>query len=256
MEKKIKKLQFKAIVLAAGRGNRLGSLGRDMPKPLLHVKAEQSILEYTLLSMNKAGLFEKVIIVTGYMHAAIRSMVNGLSPRINFEIQDVVNPQYASKSVLYSVEAGLHAVGDGDILLMNGDTLFSVAVFDEMKQALLVRGMPKGAVIGSVKSEFDSDDIRVQFDDVNEIIHIGKNLNQASGVSCGIILISSSLRTHYAAKLSELKHLDKVIHHEIIEGLCREGVPIAFMPVPLHAWLEIDAIEDLHIAREWFCGEI
>jgi ADP-glucose pyrophosphorylase len=52
----IKKLQFKAIVLAAGRGNRLGSLGQDLPKPLLHVKAEQSILEYTLLSMSKARL--------------------------------------------------------------------------------------------------------------------------------------------------------------------------------------------------------
>lgn len=245
-------MQFKAIVLAAGRGNRLGSLGQDLPKPLLHVKAEQSILEYTLLSMNKTGLFEKVIIVTGYMHSAIRSMIKGLSPRINFEVQDVVNPQYASKSVLYSVEAGLHAVGDGDILLMNGDTLFSVAVFDEMEQALLARGMPKGAVIGSAKSVFDNDDIRVQIDDVSGIVHIGKNLNQAGGVSCGIILISSSLRTHYAAKLSELKHLDKVIHHDIIEALCREGVPIAFMPVPLHDWLEIDAIEDLRMARESF----
>ena len=248
------KLQFKAIVLAAGRGNRLGPLGQDMPKPLLHIKAEQSILEYTLLSMSTAGLFEEVIIVTGYMHSAIRSMIKGLSPRINFEIQDVVNPQYASKSVLYSVEAGLHAVGDGDILLMNGDTLFSVAVFDEMKRALLMKDMPKGAVIGSVKSVFDSDDIRVQFDDVNGIVHIGKNLKQAGAVSCGIILISSGLRTYYAAKLSQLKHLDKVIHHEIIEALCHEGVPITFVPVSLHDWLEIDAVEDLHIAREWFGG--
>jgi choline kinase len=227
-----------------------------MPKPLLHIKAEQSILEYTLLSMNKTGLFKKVIIVTGYMHSAMRSMIRGLAPRINFEIQDVVNPQYASKSVLYSVEAGLHAVGEGDILLMNGDTLFSVSVFDEMKQALLRRGMPKGAVIGSMKSEFDSDDIRVQFDDVNGIVHIGKNLKQAGAVSCGIILISSSLRAYYAAKLNELKRLDKVIHHDIIEGLCRDGVPIAFMPVPLRDWLEIDAIEDLHFARKGFGGGI
>ena len=249
-------LRFKGIVLAAGRGNRLGSLSQDMPKPLLHIKGEKSILEYTLLSMSKAGLFEKVIVVTGYMHSAIRSMISGLSTKVSFEIQDVVNPQYASRNVLYSVEAGLRAAGEGDILLMNGDTVFSVAVFDELKQALLMKDMPKVAVIGSVKSVFDGDDIRVQLDSSGRIVHVGKNLERAGAVSCGIILISSSMRTRYDDKISELKDMDKVIHHDIIEALCREGAPIAFVPVPICNWLEIDAIDDLHKARESFGCDI
>ncbi len=234
----------------------MSPLSQSTPKPLLRFRSEQSILEYSLLSMGKAGIFEKAVIVTGYMHSAIRSMIKGLSPRLNFEIQDVVNPQYASKSVLYSVEAGLHAVGDGDILLINGDTLFSIAVFDKMKQTLLMGDVPKGAVIGSMKSVLDSDDIQVQLDNLGRIVHIGKNLEQAVAVSCGIILISSSLRAHYVAKLAELKPLDKVIHHDIIEALCRERVPIGFISVALRDWLEVDTIEDLHVAKERFRGDI
>jgi choline kinase len=249
-------LKFKAIILAAGRGERLVSPIQNIPKPLLHFRSDQSILEYTLLSMSKAEIFEKAIIVTGYMHSAIRRMIKGLSPRINFEIQDVVNPQYASKSVLYSVEVGLRAVGDGDILLMNGDTLFSVPVFHKIKQALLVKGMPKGAVMGSVKSIFDSDDVLLEFDNSGWIVHVGKNLKQAVAISCGIVLISSSLRAHYAAALRELKSSNKIIHHDIIETLCRRGVPLSFIPVALDGWLEVDTIEDLRIARERFGGDI
>jgi len=250
------KLKLKAVILAAGRGERLGSLAQNTPKPLLHFKPGQSILEYTLLSMSKAEIFEKAIIVTGYRHFAIRRMIKGLSPRINFEIQDVVNPQYASKSVLYSVEVGLHAAGDGHILLMNGDTLFSVPVFHKIKQALLMRRVPKGAVIGSMKSIFDGDDVLVELDNLGRIVHTGKNLKQAVAVSCGIVLISSSLRAHYAATLRELKLLKKVIHHDIIDSLCCRGVLFSFIPVALNDWLEVDTIEDLQIARERFGGDI
>jgi choline kinase len=251
-----RKLKLKAIILAAGHGQRLGSLTQNTPKPLLHFRLGQSILEYTLLAMSKAEMFEKAVIVTGHMHAAVTRVIKSLSPNINFEIQDVVNPQYASKSVLYSVEAGLHTAGDGDILLMNGDTLFSMSVFDKIKRALLAMGVPKGAVIGSVKSVFDGDDVLVEFDNSLRIVHIGKNLRQARAISCGIIFISGGLRTDYVATLTELKPLDNVIHHDVIEGLCRNGVPISFIPVALHDWLEVDTIEDLHMASEKFGGDM
>lgn len=248
--------KFKAVILAAGCGQRLGSLAQNTPKPLLHFKSGQSILEYTLLSMSKAEIFQEAVIVTGYMHVAVRRMIEDLSPNINFEIQDVLNPQHASKSVLYSVEVGLHAAGNGDTLLMNGDTLFSVPVFHEMKQALLTRDVPKGAVIGSVKSIFDGDDVLVEFDNSLRIVHIGKNLKQAQAVSCGIIFISASLRANYAATLKELKPSDNVVHHDIIEALCRRKVPIDFIPVALHDWLEVDTIADLRMANERFGGDI
>lgn len=251
-----KKLKLKAIILAAGLGQRLGSLAKNTPKPLLSFGSGQSILEYTLLSMSKAKIFEKAVIVTGHMNSAVKRMITDLSPKIDFEIQDVLNPQYASKGVLYSVEVGLHAAGDGDILLMNGDTLFSMPVFRDIKQALLTMGMSKGAVAGSVKSTFDRDDVLVEFDGSRRIVCIGKNLKQAQAVSCGIIFVSADLRTHYVAALTELKPLDKLIHHDVIEALCRKGVSISFIPVALHDWLEVDTIADLHMANERFGGDI
>ena len=138
-----KELALKAVILAAGRGQRVGSLGQNTPKSLLSFRPGQSILGYTLLSMGKAEIIERAVIVTGHLHTAVTRTIEDLSPNVDFEIQEIVNREYAIKSVLYSVEAGLRVVGDGDVLLMNGDTIFAVPVFHDIKRALLAAGIPR-----------------------------------------------------------------------------------------------------------------
>lgn len=54
-----------AVVLAAGRGTRMGALTRDTPKPLLPLQG-RPILEHILLGMRDAGI-RRVLIVTGYL---------------------------------------------------------------------------------------------------------------------------------------------------------------------------------------------
>lgn len=51
---------MKAMILAAGRGERLRPLTDTLPKPLVKV-AEQSLIEYHLYSLAKAGITEVII---------------------------------------------------------------------------------------------------------------------------------------------------------------------------------------------------
>jgi len=53
-------MTMKALILAAGRGERMGMLTESMPKPLLTV-ADYHLIEYPLLRLKQAGITEIVI---------------------------------------------------------------------------------------------------------------------------------------------------------------------------------------------------
>jgi choline kinase len=245
-------LKLSAILLAAGKGKRLDALSENMPKPLVEIANGCSILEYTLRSMSKALLFDRVVVVTGYKHSAIKSLLEKLAPEMSFKLDNVVNRQYATRSVLYSVEVGLRAIRRGDIVVLNGDTIFSPAVFYIVEQTVQVKGFPLGGVVGSLKNTFDEDDIKLELDASGRILHVGKNLKSASAVSAGIVLISSGLRVQYENRLGELKDVKNVIHHDIIEALCVGGAPVTFIEVPPSEWFEVDTTSDALLLKERF----
>jgi choline kinase len=241
-----------AIILAAGTGKRLGMLGQKIPKPLLEFRPQQSILEYNLLTMNKADLFEKIMVVTGYMNSAIREVIKRILLSESLRIEDVVNPFYKSKSVLYSVELGLNSVGEGHILLMNGDTIFSSAMYDSIEKTVQACGVPYCSILGSLRDTYNDDDIMIQLDTNNQVKQIGKHLPSADAIASGMVLLSTSLRPRYEKKLREMKPLRNAIHHDIINSLCQDKNPITFIPTHADEWLEVDTLNDLNLARSIF----
>ena len=60
----------KAIVLAAGRGKRLGSITDNLPKPMVPVRGKP-ILKYVLSDLTSAGI-DEVLLVVGYRQETIR----------------------------------------------------------------------------------------------------------------------------------------------------------------------------------------
>jgi N-acetyl-alpha-D-muramate 1-phosphate uridylyltransferase len=61
---------MKAMLLAAGLGERMGKFTQDMPKPLLKIKG-QSLIEYHLYALAQAG-FKEVVINVSYFAAKIK----------------------------------------------------------------------------------------------------------------------------------------------------------------------------------------
>src|SRR6266404_3008195 len=56
---------MKAVILAAGRGTRMGNLTSDLPKPMLLGKKNKPILEEILEGLLAAGIRD-VFIITGF----------------------------------------------------------------------------------------------------------------------------------------------------------------------------------------------
>jgi NDP-sugar pyrophosphorylase family protein len=79
----------KAVVLAAGKGTRMGSLTEDLPKPMLPVRGKP-LLEHVLDHLREAGVRECGLI-TGYRHEVIEQHFAGYPMRLEFIHQAVIN---------------------------------------------------------------------------------------------------------------------------------------------------------------------
>lgn len=72
----------KAVLLAAGRGSRLGALTENQPKPLLSV-AGRPIIVHILDGLRRAGI-EEITVITGYLGDVLeRELGNGEASGLN-----------------------------------------------------------------------------------------------------------------------------------------------------------------------------
>jgi UDP-N-acetylglucosamine diphosphorylase / glucose-1-phosphate thymidylyltransferase / UDP-N-acetylgalactosamine diphosphorylase / glucosamine-1-phosphate N-acetyltransferase / galactosamine-1-phosphate N-acetyltransferase len=82
----------KAVLLAAGRGTRLGALTSERPKPMIPVRGAP-VLEHILLGLKSAGASEALIVV-GYRAEAIRDHFRDgshLGVSIHYAHQEIPN---------------------------------------------------------------------------------------------------------------------------------------------------------------------
>jgi D-glycero-D-manno-heptose 1,7-bisphosphate phosphatase len=113
-----------AVILAGGRGERLGKLTEHTPKPLLPV-AGRPFLEYIIERLKRHGI-QNVLLSVGY-----------LADRIIGQFGD---GRHLSMSIAYSVESEPAGTGgalllarnqlEETFLVLNGDTLFDINYTD------------------------------------------------------------------------------------------------------------------------------
>lgn len=103
-----------AVILAAGRGSRLGALTDGAPK-CLAVVGGRALIEHQLDALAAAGV-EDVTIVTGYRSGDVRRVVG---PRARY----VHNAEWSTTNSLYSLWLAGDQIGD-DVIVLNCDVLF------------------------------------------------------------------------------------------------------------------------------------
>lgn len=108
---------MQAVILAAGRGVRMGDLTNDAPKPMLKIN-NKPILEYILA--NLPNEISEIIIVVGYKGEIIKSYFKDLyqDKKIRYVVQNELN---GSGSALHSAKEFLH----DKFLVLNADDLYS-----------------------------------------------------------------------------------------------------------------------------------
>jgi len=111
----------RAILIAAGRGKRLGPHTEEIPKCMVQVGA-RPILGWVWDAFARAGIRE-LVVIRGYRGDVLESFVQGLVPRTVF----VDNPEWQSNNILLSLACARRFL-DQPCLLSYSDIIFTPAV--------------------------------------------------------------------------------------------------------------------------------
>ena len=107
---------MKAMILAAGRGERLRPLTDDVPKPLLKV-AGKSLIEHHLENLAKAG-FKEIIINTAWLADKLHQQLgDGSDYGVTIQYSDEGDALETAGGIINA----LPLLGDKPFLVVNGD---------------------------------------------------------------------------------------------------------------------------------------
>lgn len=226
-----------AIILAAGRGGRLGSLTSERPKCLLRVGV-RSLLEQQLEALRQQGL-DSIVVVGGYRAEAVEAELHGRAELL-------LNPRHAETNSLYSLWLAREFAAGGFVLL-NADVLFD----PEILHRVLKSPHPEAFAVER-RQEFNPEEMKVELAG-ERILALSKELpaERAHAENVGVLKFSAEGARVLFDRIEEL----------LAAGAEKQFCPYAFNAIaderPLHAvpidglpWVEIDFVEDLMRARE------
>ena len=110
------------VILAAGKGSRMGALGEGVPKWLLEV-GPRTIADRQLRAIEDAGdAVASTTVVTGHARDRVEQFLDGRPG-----VECVYNPEYASLNNWFSVLIALRAIDDGSapVVVLNSDLFAS-----------------------------------------------------------------------------------------------------------------------------------
>lgn len=229
---------LKIVILAAGKGSRLGDLTREIPKNLVEVSG-RPIIDYQLDALRSSGISDdRIIVITGHANEAIRQA-------LPLHIECFFNEYYAMYNNIYSVAIACDRVND-DMLLINGDTLFAPAILrpllDVDQDATLVIDDQKSLGHEEMKTVYEG----------GRLVTIGKDLKPdiCTGEYIGLLRFRSESLRKYRAAIQQMMNNDGMQSwYEDALNLIADEINISMVATDGQPWIEIDTLNELEEAN-------
>ena len=241
------------MVLAAGAGRRLESLTEDLPKTLLPVDGDRTILDIALGNLRRAGM-ESVVVVTGYAAERIEERREALEQRHGVKVETVFNPKAEEWNNCYSLWCAREHFGRG-VLLCNGDTVHPPEVEERL---LAARGSADLVLALDDAKPLAAEEMKVLLDGDGLMRGINKahDPGAAAGEYIGLTLIEPSAAEPLAGALEAVWQRDPSLYYEDgFQEYADRGGRVGVASVCGLEWVEVDDQVDLDKAREvaWRC---
>lgn len=242
------------MVLAAGAGRRLRPYTDTLPKALVPVDGETTILDIALANLSEVGLTE-VVVVVGYRAEAVESRQDALERRHGVRLTLVHNERAEEWNNCYSLWLAREHFARG-ALLVNGDTVHPVSV----ERTLLAAARQEGAadVLLALDDEksLAEEEMKVVLDGDGAMRRITKVMDpaEADGEYIGATLIRPEGAEALATALEQTWQRDPDLYYEDgYQRLVDTGGRVGVAPIGTVSWVEVDNHDDLARAREIAC---
>ncbi|KEO82128.1 aminotransferase class V-fold PLP-dependent enzyme [Tumebacillus flagellatus] len=221
---------MKAVILAAGDGERLAPITQTLPKALLPIGSE-TILSRQIRQLANLGVTE-VTVVIGYEGQAVREHLAASNPPVTVHI--VENARYKTTSTAYSAWLAAKFVQNDSFFLLDGDVVAEDAVFE----ALL--NLTANTLLYEAKSISSPEEMKVTVENGN--VYLNKNIpsDRSQGEFVGIAYVNADANEAFFAGLE--KHKDGYYEEAFNEMAAAH--PFVLQPVEENTWIEIDFVTD------------
>ncbi|HLI39100.1 MAG TPA: NTP transferase domain-containing protein [Streptosporangiaceae bacterium] len=273
------------VVLAAGAGRRLRPHTDALPKALLPVDGQTTILDIALRNLAAVGLRE-VVVVVGYAAGAVAGRRDALERRHGVRLTLVHNDRAEEWNNAYSLWLARDHFAAG-ALLLNGDTVHPVSVEKTLLAATgrgtLAAAGEKGEEAAAAISAGDgtagkdagaavpagpragliiavdnvkplaAEEMKVVVDGAGLLTRITKQMDpaRAYGEYIGATLIGARAAAPLASALEATWRRDPGLYYEDgYQEFADRGGEIAVAPIGAVDWVEVDDHDDLRRARE------
>ena len=235
---KITKMNYTAVICAAGQGKRLGESTDTLPKTLVKVGGK-AILEHLLSTLSSCGL-KNVLIVVGYKGQDIELAI-GNSYK-DCAINYIYNNDFETTDNFYSLFLTREKI-TGPMIFFNADIIFS----KDILRQIITDGNDNSLAVASVNSPgAGKNPVRIQSNGRDNLIAIGHDIGEdKKQMVFGIYKLSTSTTKEYF----------KLAKEYFKDGPRKGGFwwPIQQMApvVPFHAlkvsnqkWISINTMEE------------
>jgi len=228
----------KGVILAAGDGERLGSLTTTCPKVLLPIRGKP-LISYPIEALAEAGISE-IAIVVGYLADKVIEML-GNGNYFGVRLQYIFNPDYLGGNAISLSKARDWTQGNPVILLMG----------DHLIERKLVRCFLDGSTLSDTlcidytpaKHLHLAEATKVVVDSVGYINDIGKDLIYWDAIDTGVFLLTGNFFQVLGELVPKLG-IDIEIS-DVIRFLVSRGHRFDTYDVSGRFWADVDTEEDL-----------
>lgn len=242
-----------AIILVAGRGIRILPFSKNIPKCLLPIRNNNTILDFQLKTCLDLGI-KNIIICVGYKSEMIAKRLSYFR-RLGLNISTVNNKEYATTNTLFSFALTLVKIKK-DYLLLNGDVLFDKQIL----VSILNSKKNERAILAVQKRPTGKEEIKVCLTKEGKIIKISKKIRKNSfGEYTGLGYFPKKSRRIFRKillSLAKSTHVKEYYEFLFQEAINKNILQFYSYDIGDQKFIEIDTKSDYEKAQRLFRANI
>lgn len=228
-----------AVVIAAGQATRLRPHSEKIPKPLMELAPNTSIIDLTLNYLNELGIDDILIVVRPKYYETFKKKIGNKVKLVQVYEEDFGN--------LFSLKTALEHIGAKKVLLLMSDHIFEMS----MLKKLIEVNQNKDVMLCLDRKPNHRDleeglKVKVKDDMVEEV---GKDLKLLDGVDTGLFVLSP----YACEKVFEFiaKKGKRSTIANFVNELAHKG-RVGYVDVTGTIWKDIDTFNDLVEAKKLY----